>query len=361
VWSETYDRELNDIFKVQDDICGTVVKALKIALVPAARAQPLPHNMEAYNAVLRGKYLAERFTREDTHKAIALLQEAIRLDPGYAPAWAELADAQFALLQHFPTVAEGSTALSEEAEYARVQAALEQALRLDPKVPRAHGIRGQILMLRDFDWSGAQAELALDPDSPSTQQSMAQIAVAFGRLEESIAQQRRSLLQDPLSVDSHWFLAVNLLNAGRAQEAEAQLRKLLEIHPLAARTHYGLALTFIARARDADALEALQGETDDGWRTAGLPLAYWAVGRRAEADAALETFKKQYGYAGAYQVAEIYAFRGETDLALTWLERAYRQRDPGMFWVTTDRLLTNLRTDPRYRALLAKLKLPQSS
>jgi tetratricopeptide (TPR) repeat protein len=311
--------------------------------------------MEAYNAVLRGKYFAERFTKQDNDKAIALLQEAIRLDPGYAPAWAELAEANFVRLK------EAWTGTSEQAGYAEVQSALEHALQLDPKLPRAHVIRGEILMLRDFDWTGAQAEFALDPDSSSTQRLTADIAVAFGRLEEANAQLRRSLLQDPLSADSHWFLAVNLLNAGHAQEAEAQLRKLLEIHPLAARTHYGLALTFIARARNAEALEAVQGETDDGWRTAGLPLAYWAVGRRAEADDALEAMKKQYGDAGAYQVAEIYAFRGETDLALAWLERAYRQRDPGMVWVTTDRLLTNLRTDPRYRALLAKLKLPQSS
>ncbi len=354
LWSGTYDRQLEDVFKVQDDICGTVVKALKVKLVPA-RAQARPHNMEAYNAVLRGKYFAERFTREDTDKAIALFQEAIRLDPQYAQAWVELAEAQFAQLR------EAWTGVSEEAGYARVQASVEQALRLDPRLPQAHGILGHILMLRDYDWAGAQAELALDPESVSTQQQTSQITATFGQLEEAIAQLRRTLLRDPLSTETHWFLAVYLLHAGRAEEADAQLRKLLEIHPLAARTHYGLGLTLIARGRHAEALEAMERETDEGWHMCGLPLAYWAVGRRTEADSVLETLKTRYGQAGAYQIAEIYAYRGETNLAFEWLDRAYRQRDPGMSWVTTDPLFRGLRSDPRYRALLARLKLPQTS
>ncbi len=354
LWSETYDRQLEDVFKVQDDICGTVVKALKVKLVPA-RAQARPHNMEAYNAMLRGKYFAERFTKEDTEKAIALLQEAIRLDPDYAQAWVELADAQFAQLK------EGWTGLSEEAAYARVQASIEQALRLEPKLPRAHGIRGEILMERDFDWTGAQAEFALDPDSTSTEERAARITATFGQLEGSIAQLRRILLRDPLSTETHWSLALRLLDAGRAQEAEAQLRKLLEIHPLAARTHYGLGLTFIARGQPAEALEAMERETDDGWRKCGLPLAYWALGRRAEADSSLETLKTQYGHAGAYQIAEVYAYRGETNLAFEWLDRAFRQRDPGLSWVNADFLFRDLRSDPRYRALLVRLKVPLSS
>ena len=355
LWSETYDRELNDIFRVQDDICGTVVKALKLALNPGPRTQALAQNMDAYNALLRGKYFAERFTKEDTDKAITLLQESIRLDPNYALAWAELADAKFVRLK------EGWAGVSEQVGYAEVQSAIERALQLDPHLSRAHGIRGEIFFLRDFDWARAQAEFALDPDSPATQQQMAQIAATFGHLEESIEQLRRALLRDPLSTEAHWSLARELLHAGRAQEADVQLHKLLEIHPLGARTHYGLGLTLIARKRYPEALEQMQRETDDGWRKAGLPLAYWALGRRTEADAALETVKAEYADVGAFQIAEIYAYRGETDLALAWLDRAYRQRDPGMSWVTTDPFLQDLRADPRYRTLLAKLKLPPQS
>jgi adenylate cyclase len=354
LWSETYDRQLEDVFKVQDDICGTVVKALKVKLAPA-RAQVRPHNMEAYNALLRGKYFAERFTKEDDDRAVALLQEAIRLDPDYAQAWVELAQTQLAQLR------EAWTGVSEEEGYARVQTSVEQALRLDPKLPRAHGIRGEILMERDFDWTGAQAEFALDPDSTETQERAARVTHISGQLEESIAQLRHTLLRDPLSTETHWSLGMDLLHAGRAEEAEAELRKLLELHPLAARTHYGLGLTLIARGRHAEALEAMEREPDDGWRKCGLPLAYWALGRRAEADAALETVKAQYAQAGAYQIAEIYAYRGDANLAFEWLDRAYRQRDPGMSWVTTDHFFRDLRSDPRYLALLARLKLPQTS
>jgi tetratricopeptide (TPR) repeat protein len=125
-----------------------------------------------------------------------------------------------------------------------------------------------------------------------------------------------------------------------------------------AKTHYGLGLTFLARGRYPEALEEIQHETDDGWRKAGLPLAYWALAERAEADAALETFKTQYAYAGAYQVGEIYAYRGGKDLAFAWLDRAYRRRDSAMSRLKTDLLFKDLRRDSRYKTLLREMNLP---
>jgi TolB-like protein/cytochrome c-type biogenesis protein CcmH/NrfG len=353
LWSETYDRRLDDIFKVQDDICGTVVKALRLALIPVERTKSLPQSIDAYNAMLRGKYFEERFTKEDTGKAIMLLQEAIRLDPGYAQAWVELAETYLVGLDN------SWTGVSEQAGYAQVRSAAERALQLDPNVPRAHGILGGILVWADYNWAGAQAQYALDPYSPATQVQLAEIAVAMGRLDDSIDLLRQVLLRDPLSTEANYSLAVRLLDAGRAAEAESQLRKLLEIRPLAARTHYGLALTFLARGRYPEAFEEMQHETDYAWRTAGLPLAYWAVGRRAEADAALETVKEQYADTGSFQIAESYAYRGDKGLAFAWLDRAYRLRDPGLFRLKTDFLFKHLRSDPRYKGLLRKMNLSE--
>jgi tetratricopeptide (TPR) repeat protein len=295
----------------------------------------------------------QRFTKEDTGKAIVLLQEAIRLEPSYAQAWVELAET------YRVRVDNGWTRLSEEDGYAQVRSAADRALQFDPKVPGAHAILGQMLVWADYDWAGAQAQFALEPDSPGTQVQMAQIAVAFGRLDESIDRLRQALQRDPLSNEAYYSLAIRLIDAGRADQAESQLRRLLEILPLAARIHQGLGLTFLARGRYPEALEEMQRETDDGWRKTVLPLAYWAMGRRAEADAALETLKAQYADAAAYQVAEAYAYRGEKDLAFAWLDRAYRQRDPGMFRVKTDLLFKDVRSDPRYKALLRKMNLPE--
>jgi adenylate cyclase len=352
LWSETYDRRLDDIFKVQDDICGTVVRELKLALAPVERTKSLPQSMDAYNALLRGKYFAERFTKEDTGRAIELSQEAIRLEPSYAQAWVELAETYLVGDDN------GWLRVSQEEGYAQVRFAANRALQLDPKVPKAHGILGQMLAWADYDWAGAQAQFALDPDSPATQIQMAEVAVAYGRREESINLLRKAVLSDPLSTDANYRMAIHLIDAGRAEQAESQLNKLLEIRPRAARIHYGLCLTFLARGRYLEALNEMLQEPDDGWRTVGLPLAYWAAGRGAEADAALETLKAQYAYIAAFQIAEIYAYRGAKDLAFTWLDRAYRQRDSGMSRLKTDLLFKDLRSDPRYKELLRKMNLP---
>jgi TolB-like protein/Tfp pilus assembly protein PilF len=359
LWSETYDRDLADTFKVQDEICATVVGQLRLALLPSAqRADALPHNVNTYNVLLRGNYLADRRTREDTDKAIERYQEAIRSEPDYARAWVDLARAYFGrALQGW--------GVSPAVGYAQARSAVEHALQLDPKSAAAHRVLGDILEVADWDWVGAQREYAraqeLDPDSSAGLVGLTNAALAFGRLEEAIGLQRQALLRDPLSATRYVSLAIRLIDAGRPDEAEVDLRKALEINPVYTSAHYFLAMTFIARGRNSEALQEIQRETDDAWRKTGLPFAYDALGRRAESDAALEQLKSEYAYSSAFNVAEIYAFRDAKDLAFAWLERALRQRDAGMLWLTTNAHFKDLRSDPRYRALLNKLNLPQQN
>jgi len=181
----------------------------------------------------------------------------------------------------------------------------------------------------------------------------------LGRLDEAIALQRQGLIRDPLSARGHTGLAVSLIDAGRFDEAEAALLKSLELSPAAASTHYFLAMAFLGRGRNPEALAEMQRETDDAWRKTGLPFVYFALGRRAAADAALETLKREYAYSSAFNIAEVYAYRGEKNLAFEWLDRALRQRDGGMLWLKTNAHFKDLRDDPRYRALLKRLNLPE--
>jgi len=357
LWSETYDRELKDIFRVQDEVCGMVAQALRLALLTdSTRSGSLPRNLDAYNTLLQGKYLAERGTRDDEDRAIALFLEATRLEPTYARAWADLAETYL--------IRSGQGwGVAPEVGQAQARSAVERALQLDPTLPTAHRVLGDILQQADWDWAGAQREYAraqqVDPDSAATLARMANSAAAFGRLDDAIALQQQLLIRDPLSARRHRKLATYFIDAGRFGEAEAALRKSLELNPEASATHYFLAMAFLGSGRNAQALAEIQRETDDAWRKTGLPFVYFALGRRAAADAALETLKTEYAYSSAFNIAEVYAYQGEKKPAFGWLDRALRQRDAGMLWLKTNAHFKDLRDDPRYRALLKRLNLPE--
>jgi serine/threonine protein kinase/TolB-like protein/Tfp pilus assembly protein PilF len=357
VWSDTYDRKLKDIFKVQDEICGTVVRALRVTLSrDTPRPEAVPRNIDAYNLLLRGKYFHDRFTKEDEERAIDLFQKAIRLEPGYARAWAALAGA------YLIRATEGWLD-SPEVGVAQARSAAERALQLDPKSAEAHVVRAGIWARADFNLARAKWELAqvqqVDRNNAEMLTEMGILAAGLGQLDDAIALYRQGLLRDPLSGRLYWVLGDYLIDAGRYDEAEVAVRKQLELRPLSAGGHYLLGMVFIGIGRYAEGLEEMQRETDDAWRHVGLPFAYWGLGRREEADTALERLKAEYANTAPFQIAEIYGYRDERDLAFTWLNRAYQERDAGLAnHLQTSGNLKRLRGDPRYRALLGKLNLP---
>jgi tetratricopeptide (TPR) repeat protein len=240
--------------------------------------------------------------------------------------------------------------------------AAEKALELDPNLAEAHAVRGWIRMNYDWDWAGADASfkraLELEPRNAMVVRQAAALAATLGRFEEAIERGRRAVELDPLSPGSQVNLGGFAYYAGRLDEAEAAVRKGLELNPEYPNAHLQLGQVLSARSNPEAALAEMEREQEPIWRRFGLALVYHALGRKKEADLTLGELLENHKEGGAFQIAEVYAFRGETDKAFEWLERAYSQRDPGFSGMKGDPLLKNLEADPRHAAFLRKLRLP---
>src|SRR5437762_1822782 len=274
VWSETYDRELKDIFAVQSEIAGAVAKQLKVALLGSngqavpltTAATPSNQNVEAYNALLQGNFYYYRRTAEDTRKAIGYYEEAIRLDSRYALAFAKLSINVLNLATNYAGLA---TKEREEA-IAKAHASAQSALELDPNLADAHSAQGGILELVDFNFAAAEAEfrraLELAPQNAAVTSNLAILMSELGRLDEAVAFGQQAIALEPLRAASHQNLAISLTALGRYDEAEAALRKATELQPQSATSYYRLAVIQILRGKPGAAVELAKQETDPFWR-----------------------------------------------------------------------------------------------
>ncbi len=356
IWSATFDREMNDIFAVQEQIASAVAGALKVKLLAAKNPGPAAKstNADAYKAYLMGRYFRRQRNKENLERAAGYFDEAIRLDPGYAPAWAELAFTRTSqeTLRYIP--ADEGNRKAEEA--------VERALALDPNLAQAHVALGSIKMSRRWDWAGANASFQrareLEPGNAEAIRGAASLANNLGRLDEAIVLGKRAIEIDPLDSVTYSNLGIVLYRAGRPEEAVAAFRKALEITPDRERTHSLIGRVYLVQSRPQEALAEMLQEKRPAFRLFGLSLAYYALGRKQESDASLAELIREFPTGYPYQIAEVYAFRGETDKAFEWLERAYTEPDPGLREMKSEPLLNSLRKDPRYAALLKKLGLP---
>jgi len=353
LWTQTYDRQMENIFAVQGDIAASVSGALKVALEgDAPKTQET--NPEAYNAYLQGRYFSDRRGKENLEKAVGYFEQALKIDPNYARAWAGLSRA------HSGQADIGYVPLHEG--YLKAQKELEKALQLEPNLAEAYARMGWIKSNYDWDWIGADAAykrgLELEPANADVVRGSAALAAKLGRFDEAIALNHRAIELDPLRIAAYINLGLSAYYAGRWAEAEAAFRKVLELNPQYPSAHQLLGRLYLAQSKPEEALAEMQKELEPLWRGQGLALAYHAARKKKEADAALAEDIKEFQNDGAFQIAEIYAYRGETDKAFEWLERAYKQRDTGLAVMKGDPLLRSLQHDPRYRAFLQKMKLP---
>jgi Tfp pilus assembly protein PilF len=246
--------------------------------------------------------------------------------------------------------------------YAKARKEAEKVLELDPNLAEAHARMGWIKRTYDWDWTGADAAykraLELEPGNADVVRGAGVLAATLGRFDEAITLDRRAIELDPLRTATYNNLGLHAYYTGRWEEAEAAFRKALELNPQYPTAHYYLGLISLARSKLEEALAEMQKEPEPAWGGQGLALAYHALGKKKEADAALEDYIGNFQNGGACQIAEIYAYRGEADKAFEWLERAYKQRDSGLTSMKSDPLLRNIEKDPRYRPFLQKMKLP---
>jgi len=357
LWSQTYDRNVRDVFAVQDDIAKAVTDELKLALVGTGRtAARQTANIEAYNLYLQAQYRVARDTVPDLEQAVQLYEEALKLDPNYAAAWAGLAAC------HTRRVANGLDTTG--AGYRKATAAATRAIELAPQLVDGYVTLASAKMQYELDWKGLAAALdkvaVLDPNNPLAEEMRGHLAVATGRMSDALAHFRRAVDLDPLNLIARKYLGRGLHYARRTAEAETLLRSAIVENERFSGLHYELGRTLLLKGDAKGALGAFQAETDTFWSMFGLPLGYFANRRLPEAQAALQA-QLAHPEGSEFQVAETYGFFGNTEKAFEWLDRAVTQHDPGIIWLRRDALLSSLESDPRYPALLRRVGEPPVS
>jgi serine/threonine-protein kinase len=349
LWSETYDRVLDDIFAVQDDIAGAVSQALHVKLLGKREQKPTT-NSESYALVLRARHLTRQMSDAGVRSAIKVAEQAIALDPENPLAWTTLAAAQLVRDAYF----------DDEKQFDHTLSAVDQALALDASSAEAHQIKGMLLIAFEFKWEegGALLRRALElaPGNSFTISMSGAIDAMFARFDEALSAVKRALELDPLNVDAHNNLGRVLLYSGRVTEAEAAYRRALELSPTATAITTALAGTVMLAGRPEEALEIVRQEPGTGHRLCGLAVIHHALGNRAESDAALAELRG-LGTSWQWQIAAAHAQRGEHDEALARLESAYAQRDPGIPWTRVHPAFRGLRDDPRFVDLLQRVGL----
>ena len=354
LWSETYDRTLGDIFKLQDEISAAVVQALKVKILGAPLPRATPANLDAYNLYLQGRFAAGLHTKEGFTEGVGYLDQALKLDAGYEPAWTQLS------IVYGDMAARGFMA-SEQA-LPKSREAVARALELNPRSARAHVAMGYLHMNDDWDWAAADREIGqaveLEPGSADVLHAAGSLDLVLGRVGDSVQKLRAALLRDPLRASSYSNLGVAYFADGRLTEAEQAFRKSIELRPLAGYTHNGLGLVLLWRHDLPGALAEMQKETDEMWRLEGEALVYTAMHRNAEADTALAALTTKFQKESPYVVATVYGYRGEVGPAFQWLDKALAERDSTLTSIKSDPLFEKVRGDPRYAALLEKLRLP---
>jgi TolB-like protein len=359
LWTRTFDRELKDIFAVQEEIAAAVASSLKVTLLGSDErpsTKPATRNTEAHNAYLQGHFHFQRRNLEDFRKAVSYFDEAIRLDPDYALAYAERSEA-WSLI--------GDLTGQRATAWPKAKSDAENAVAIAPELAEAHAALGWVRFFIDWKFAEGLSELKrakeLSPANPTANDLLARVIVYLGQVDEAERHAQHAVELDPLSFTAQGNLARVLFVAGKLDEADAVARKAAELQPAAAGNHRYQVHVAVERGDGETALREAELEPDEGYRRFELALAHYVRGDRAAADAALADLIANGRVQLAYQIAEVYAVRGEKDKAFEWLQISFDNHDTGTLTLLIDPLLRGLRDDPRYKNLLAKLGLPATS
>ena len=360
VWAETYDRQLNDIFRIQSDVAVQIATALRAELSPdehtRIRKEPT-RDVQAYQIYLQGRHCMIRYTREGMLQAIEYYQEAIRHDPGYALAYTGIAIA-------YAELGETGFMVPDEA-YPRGQEAAARALALDPELGEAHSTFAFLKCIAEYDWVGAEPgfrrALELNPNSADALDYYGRLLSSLERYDEAIAMQTRARELDPLAHPAD--VVTTLLRAGRYDEAVQAIRPAIRLDPNNARNHSTLGWALLLNGARDEGLAELEravalSPSDTTW-LGQLGQAYGRVGRTAEAREILQRLEamSKERYVSSYYLAYVYTGLGEPERAMDYLERAFAERFGAVYGVKGSFLFTTLRAHPRFVALMKKMNL----
>jgi TolB-like protein/thioredoxin-like negative regulator of GroEL len=359
MWSETYDRQLDDVFKVQDEIATAVVAALKLKLLagPTLNDQQTT-NSEAYNEYLIGRHLATEGNWAVDRIATENFRKAVTLDPSYAAAWAELA------LARFNGGGDCASAAACAARTEEAQNSADKAIALRPDLPDGYSARGYVRAWGLWDFRGAaddfQRALALEPENSDVLlRFTSSVLLPNGRLDEGVSATEKVLKVDPLNATAWRRLGTVQFFRGDYRAAREAMRRSLEINPEQSNTAAYLAFTYLMMGDPATALSLSQRATVNVFRLQGAAFAEHELGHAQVAQQSLDEMIQRNAGDAAYQIAQVFSWWGDKDQAFQWLDKAYLQHDGGVTLVKVDPLLKNLRPDPRYKAFLHKLNLPE--
>src|SRR5437764_919349 len=359
LWSDTYDRDMQDIFAVRSEVAQKVAAILKVRLLGEDKKQldkKPTENLEAYNLYRQGRYYGDQVSEEGIKKAIPFFEQAIQRDPRFALAYAGMADS-------YVTAADAFIAPREA--FSKAKEAALKAIELDDTLAEAHTSLGLLHYHYDWDWAAAENEfkraLVLNPQSAWSYTLYLQILGETGHVEEANEQGRRALELDPLSVTARWCLGWAFLSAGKSDEAIEQLSKAMELDPSSAWARTVLGRAYLLKGMTQRGIEELstahRDEPDDVFVLGLLGYGYAVTGRRADALKVLQRFDEMEKHRYVSRAARVYVYAGlgDKDKAFEWLEKAYQERSDALAWFRQEPESKSLRDDPRFAPLMRKI------
>jgi TolB-like protein/DNA-binding winged helix-turn-helix (wHTH) protein/Tfp pilus assembly protein PilF len=350
LWSKTYDRRLDDIFAIQDEIAAAVVEALKLTLLgDTPKAQAV--DPEAYTLFLQARHLNAQGTLDAFEQSIGLYKKVLEIAPGYARAWRGLA---------VNYVNQANKGLRPKGEsYSLAREAIANALTIDANYARAHAMLGVFAMTLDRDLVAAAPHfsraLELQPQDVVLHSYASSFMLRLGRLDAVIDFRERDVRQDPLDPIGYNNLAFVYAMAGKSDEAIAAVKTLLMLAPEYNAAHYTWAKALLLKGEREAALEIINQEPSEVWRLIGQAIAYSALNRTNESDEALNQLIGRYAEDWAYYIAVVFAFRGNSDRAFYWLDIATRNHDASLTYAAIEPLLANIHDDSRWSPFLERI------
>ena len=352
-WSDQFDRNLKDIFAVQDEITGLIAGSLQVKLA-AGLPKTNPVNPEAYNLVLQAHFFAQQESAEGRKQAANIYRQAIAIDPNYAQAWGDLARV-YAMLGRF------YGGLPMDQAMAEARAAAQSALKLNSDEPSGLNALGWVQRLADWDWSGARKSflraVALAPDDPTFAADAAVLLCNVGQIDQAIPLARRAVERDPLSARAYFSLGDILASSGHDKESVEVLSRGIELAP-SSEVYRAVRACMLSRLhRFPEAEASVDQEPNEGYRLMARAIVAYDRGNQVSSAKARDELITKSGLSMAGWIAIVYAHQGQADQAFAWFDRAAQEHDRMIPWLKNYSLIANLHTDPRWPVFLHKIGL----